>query len=1841
MGRTPFRVAPRSLFVAAAAALFVLNALGWVLYGRSTAPVHGREAAPEVAAAPPRVTLRAALPTQKVDGADRLIVVLDLGPDDGSAHGASADTRPEILEPPFTVEPQLAGTWEWEGADRLVYLLDEPIGPCRTLRMTPTAALERYLGRAVDPEFEARWTTAPLRPKRLRILGVTDEKVMAEVWLNAELTREDVLAALEVRIPEGEEALALTLSDVAAPALGSGRRGGLRGRATSTSFPYRFEFPRPARDVQHVQVRLDHPWVHLGAEEAAAPRGWLLEIPGRFALTDKDADVSNDRNSASITLEGAFEAGESYTVALPENLLASNGETLLASSQFDVTIPERQPALHLPHWRGTLSPQGHLTLELKSTAVDAVRVTAEKVLPNNLVEHVRGGSRDFTSSKVLAETFPLPPATDGTPVSRHALDLRSLLQDGDGPIEGIYHLRVQSTENRWTQDYATVRITDLGTTVKRDADGLHVWVRSIATGAPMEGALLTALSVKDQTLGQGRSNADGYGLIQCPREHRPSDAADTAPFLVLVEHGSDMAYAELESSRWDVPLSVAQGRQLPGAADVFAYTERSLYRPGDSVFITGIARTPKGIVFARPLALSITRPDGAVMHEETVTPDPGQGLFHASFSTSENARTGTWKVTLRDPDTGEQAGRARFGVEAFLPARMALTSESSFAPVDGAQAPVTSVTARSLAGTSMEGFGADVATRWTPLKYRSTRFPLFSFQRADDERYGQHASGEAQLDEHGVARVDVPGFGSIASDARGLWRASSTWTVTEPGSRSAVAHSTTRVDTALEHRGLRVDQVPGFAADADASVTGAGAHVVQVGEPFTALAVCLDAEDRMAAADARALFLTLDRIDKRWEMDHGGGNSRWVRRTTVTPIAQEAMVADKAGLYRFVGTCPSEGEYRLTLRGQDDVPPMTLSFHGSDHPSSFRPALESESVRLTVDSPSAVPGSKVTLTIDSPFDGTALVTAEDDRLRWQQQVTIENGRATLNVLVPSDVRGGLVLSCQVTRPLDARAETWRPHRAYGWARIETVHSPHQLDVNIEAPERVRPGDITKVTVRATDLGLSGESAGRAAVHLWAVDEGLRIAGGHSRPQPFSHFMAPRAFNGSATDSWFTLLPDLNLPGVVSRIGGDAGLAREARRRAPERVHVVPGVLWNEAVLLGDDGSAHFELRVPDFTGELTWMAVVVDRDEYGSAEASTTLAGELPLALGLPRFVAPGDQFELKVAFENATEESATVVPRLELSRAGAIREATGADEVTLAAGERHVAWFVVEAVDRGRITGEAWLDGTFETGRAVAERSAIDLPVRSGSPLIVASHTLSFDATAGLDASLHLGDLLGLDATSREECELRLSASPGLDLLPAGAYLTDYPHGCAEQTASRVFASLSLFGLRAKGDDSDTALREVDDRVVRGFVRLTGMQTDDGGIGYWPGHSSSSDWASLYVAEVIAAAQELGFAAPPRLAQGLRRYIDGRLRAASSQDERAKLLFAAAALGSRHDGWMRRLEEQREDLSGSARASLAAALGAVGETDRALSVLSAGEAAGTQPSGRPGRGYLDSSTRTTALELRTLLRIDPHHPGVMGRVERLQAERSSASGRWRNTVDNAAALAALAAYAQSLPAEQADWTVELGLGLDAVTATSDQVTDSEWASAIPAGMDTLDLAVQGTGPVFLSLRGTGRAGQGVGEVDRGLTCRRNLYDGSGALLDAEAIGHGDLVFVEIELSTDGRSAVHDVAIVDPLPGGLEIETPKLLGRFPWQESAGLREPTPSFIRAGSADRVEFLDDRVLIYGTAAPQPVVFRYAARAVAAGTYEWSPVQAEAMYDPEVSSLGQATLLTRIAR
>ena len=121
------------------------------------------------------------------------------------------------------------------------------------------------------------------------------------------------------------------------------------------------------------------------------------------------------------------------------------------------------------------------------------------------------------------------------------------------------------------------------------------------------------------------------------------------------------------------------------------------------------------------------------------------------------------------------------------------------------------------------------------------------------------------------------------------------------------------------------------------------------------------------------------------------------------------------------------------------------------------------------------------------------------------------------------------------------------------------------------------------------------------------------------------------------------------------------------------------------------------------------------------------------------------------------------------------------------------------------------------------------------------------------------------------------------------------------------------------------------------------------------------------------------------------------------------------------------------------------------------------------------------------------------------------------------------------------------------------------------------------------------------------GTLSEGMEVTRTYLDAEGN--PVTSVHQGDVITVSVTARAYG-GVLNDVAIVDLLPGGFEME---LAAPVHTGDAADAR-----------ADRRE---DRMIFFASLGTEPSTFTYAVRAVNRGVYALPAVQAEAMYDRSV--------------
>ncbi|HSU68197.1 MAG TPA: hypothetical protein VLJ39_15065, partial [Tepidisphaeraceae bacterium] len=391
--------------------------------------------------------------------------------------------------------------------------------------------------------------------------------------------------------------------------------------------------------------------------------------------------------------------------------------------------------------------------------------------------------------------------------------------------------------------------------------------------------------------------------------------------------------------------------------------------------------------------------------------------------------------------------------------------------------------------------------------------------------------------------------------------------------------------------------------------------------------------------------------------------------------------------------------------------------------------------------------------------------------------------------------------------------------------------------------------------------------------------------------------------------------------------------------------------------------------------------------------------------------------------------------------------------------------------------------------------------------------------------------------------------------------------------------------------------------------------------------------------AHFLIEAQNAGHPVPEEFRKQLLGYVRSLLNQSSDNPDvletQAYACYVLALAGKPERAVMSRLAEvvntPRPDgvvLPGQARLHLAGAWLASGRRDLAESLIPQ-----QLPAPRATRslaGALGSPIRDRAILVNTLLEVEPEHPALPGLVQQLAD--SGRKGQWRSTQDTAFAVMALGRYLRQSKTVAPYDGAEMYLG-EARVGQVESGNPLLWdaginGAALPEDGSKLKIRVTGAAETkaHVSWLQAGVPLVPPQAADHGLSVRRQFLDERGKPLAANRVRSGDLVQVELTISSD--TPLEYIAIDDLLPAGLEIENSRLL-----TTAADAAEPTPGAqpVNVFHDSRLDMRDDRLILIGdlTAAGKGT-YVYTARAVTAGKFVLPPVHAECMYDTATNSL-----------
>ncbi len=1043
--------------------------------------------------------------------------------------------------------------------------------------------------------------------------------------------------------------------------------------------------------------------------------------------------------------------------------------------------------------------------------------------------HETTGASSVFGANDLTQSFTLP-----NPDGDHSFQVIGM------PLvkPGFYVVELESNElgaallGRRQPRYVatTALVTDLAVHFQWGRETSLVWVTRLEDGQPVAGA---QIEVSDYCAGvkrwSGTTGADGIAHIETslgnPHGNSYCESWTPAPLIVIARLGEDMSFA---LSQWhdgiapqDFSMPVGYGGDATLAHSVL---DRTLFRAGETVSMKHFLRQHARQGFTLPPQSSATI-EASVVHlgsDERVTVPlsfDAQGVAVSTWTIPNEAKLGEYEVRMQAKlDDGEwSVTTAKFRVEQFrVPSMKAVLQAPAKSLVNPPKVPFdiyvgylsgggagnalvklrTQLEPRSIAFKHYEDFsfgGADIKEgasndeedEGDPFAYYLRQFGAYRDQESGGAAQAV-AVRDVKLDEHGSARVTVPGL-AAAQGARNL--------VAELEYQDANGErlaTSTRVPLwpAAIALGIKVE---GWAGTRDKLRF----HVVALdltGEPVRDTAIDVKLFQRERSSYRKRLI---------------GGFYAYETTSNIKAIAAQCGGhTDQHGELSCEVAPQISGELVLRARADDGVGnsaiASTTAWVAGDDEWWFKPG-NADRIDVLPEKKEYEAGETARFQVRMPFrHATALVSVEREGVIDSFVTELDGHEPLVSVPIKGNYSPNVYVSVLAVRGrvswLQAALGTvvrylklpWavdgalptalvdlgKPAYRLGIARINVGWKPHRLDVEVKPAQsvyKVRDTAHVEINVKRAD---GGALAPGSEVALAAVDEGLLELAANDTWDLLKKMMGERSLEVWTSTAQMQVVGKRHYGRKAVPHGGGGGRGAAARERFDTLLS------WQGRVSLDAQGHATVDIPLNDSLSAFRIVAVAHDGlEHFGSGAASIRTTQDLMLLAGLPPLVREADKYDAIFTLRNSSERSMTVIAEARVGADGKDAQSLDAQTVTLAPGaSQDVVWQNTAALDTDALQ---WEVAVSEKDGTASDRMKLHQQVVPAYPVRVYQATLTqLDKPFTMTAALPTGAIAG-----RGGLQVALRAHLGDGLQGVREYMSDYSYICLEQGLSRAVA--------------------------------------------------------------------------------------------------------------------------------------------------------------------------------------------------------------------------------------------------------------------------------------------------------------------------------------------------------------------------------------------------------------------------------------------------------------------
>ncbi|MCE1245519.1 MAG: MG2 domain-containing protein [Firmicutes bacterium] len=1362
-----------------------------------------------------------------------------------------------------------------------------------------------------------------------------------------------------------------------------------------------------------------------------------------------------------------------------------------------------------PSERPVVNISGYL---VKKINIQVYKINPEKYL-GNLTEYGKLSKIDLSKQKPVYETVFTGKLNDDG-------DYSTTWQVPYANESGVYIIKSSAIGGKQTHTTWLMK-TDVGLIVKRSPKQILVYAQKFSDKKPVSGVKVVVLE-ENKKRNSGVTDKNGLFTARI--------TSDKSIYLVA-NQGQNYAFSNAYSC------------YAPPDDKAYIYTDRPVYRPGQTVFFKGIFRHKKGFAYEVPegksIIVTINDSKGNLVYTKQLYTNK-YGSFFGNLNLEGEAPLGGYSISAKSNDINESF-YGYFDVSEYRKPeyKMEVTTDQP-RYVCGDKIKVK-VTGKYYFGAPVNGASFNITVIEDQFRWSNYEWEDYYGEDNSEHYGGIMFETKGKLDANGEAVVEIP-------------------------TQAAEFDRILKIE-------VEATDISGRAVTADTSVPlSVGEYALYgftrkyVYEPGEEVSLQVEARDfnekpiadRNVRVDVKRVVY--EEVEEKEAVHDDLGNrvvTSYRTERKEYPVGNSQTVrTDKDGNAVMRFTPSEQGSYMLALSSRDsrgnEIKYTAYTYIAKND---YDGSMAEAEIKIITDKKQYKPGETVkALLTSSEKNYYALLTIEGRDIYEKHVVYVKGGSKAFDIPLKQEYFPNVFISASLIKDMELVSAT---------KDIRLVRDEKKLKVTVKPDkDRYHPGETAKYTVLVTDQ--KGEPV-QAEISLGVVDEAVYAIKPDMTPNIHEFFWQ---YDPNCVQTNYSFSRDYSA-------GADKDRPDKIRKDFKDTA------FWTPTAVTGPDGKVVLEFKMPD--NLTTWVGTVraaTMDTRVGSSSNFVISTKDLLVRLETPRFMTQRDKLMIGGVVHNYTKKIQKIKVWLEAE--GVELANTDRIAAVLKPEEAKDFYWEVEAVHPGEAKFTMLCMG--DTANDAME---LKVPIQPFGIEEISSQSGRID-DSGDSASIKL-DLPENIIPEGTKLELLLSPTLAGGIIDNLSYLIHYPYGCVEQTMSSFMPALTANRVLKKFNISNPAIEQEIPKVVgKGLARLYELQHSDGGWGWWE-DDATHPYMTAYVVMGFKEAQKNGYTVNAySLNQGIAalkkmveqkpapvKTLGGSIQQGEEWNTRVYLLYALTKAGVVYKEKIKEVYDNRKDMNDYGIALLAMCLNSAGDaagTAQVMSELDKRAKADDKECYWEGRtftySWVDNKVETTAYCLLAYLQIAPKDPKIPGIIRWFSGMRQGPS--YDSTKDTAAVVYAFTEYLLKSGEMDPDYflSVKLNDGKVLETPVKTAALSEKDASMtfdmkkVKTGANTIEISKKGKGYLYYTARLRYYPDyEEIKPVEKGIKVNRQYLSISkttgknGAItettepLTGAAIKRGDKIRVEVTVEAD--KDYQYVIIEDPLPAGFEVTIPE------------------------------------------------------------------------------------------